>query len=101
MYNWAGDSMQWRLLPKKEKIRTALYNLQVLYPEVDVAAEYAGGEPYGSEYLKEAFDMNWWGLTFYNPEQFQALHTNDQISRQYLLCWCTSCFLPCLDNECT
>ncbi len=76
VYNWAGDSMQWRLLPKKEKIRTALYNLQVLYPEVDVAAEYAGGEPDGSEYLKEAFDMNWWGLTFYNPEQFQALHAS-------------------------
>ena len=70
VYNWNGDSMQWQLLSKEEKIKTALDNLQQLYPEVNIAKEYAGGEPGDEGYLDEAFEVDWWGFPYPWAGQF-------------------------------
>ena len=43
-YFWSGDAQQYRLLSKEEKVKVALRDLQLLYPEVDVYEEYAGGK---------------------------------------------------------
>ena len=42
----------------------ALRDLQLLYPEVNVLEEYAGGKPTptNENYLKEAFSMDWGGM---------------------------------------
>ena len=58
-------------LSKEDKIKTALHDLQLLYPEVDISKEYAGGEPGSEHFLNEAFGVDWWGATYYNPGQFQ------------------------------
>ncbi len=38
-YNWSSDAQQWRLLSKTEKIKQALQDLQLLYPEVNIAKD--------------------------------------------------------------
>ena len=73
-YNWESDSQQWRLLSTEEKIKLALRDLQLLYPEVNIADEYAGGEPTEKNFLNEAFSMDWWGMTFYNPGEFLSFY---------------------------
>ncbi len=72
VYNWKDDTQQWCLLSKVEKIQQALHDLQALYPEVDVAREYAGGEcPDSQEFVNEAFCVDWsYGMTLYYPGQF-------------------------------
>ena len=49
-----------------------LRDLQLLYPEVNVHEEYAGGKPTptNEDYLKEAFSMDWAGVVFHHPGQF-------------------------------
>lgn len=74
IYNWATDSQQWRLLSKAEKVKLALRDLKLLYPEVDIAEEYAGGKSTDANFLKEAFSMDWWGMYFYNPGQFLSFY---------------------------
>ena len=69
-YNWTGDSTQWQLMSKGEKLETALNNLQQLYPEVDIAKEYAGGERGNDGYLDEAFEVDWWGFPYFKAGQF-------------------------------
>ena len=69
--NWNSDSMQWRLLSKEDKIKTALHDLQLLYPEVDISKEYAGGEPGSEHFLNEAFGVDWWGSMYYLPGRLQ------------------------------
>ena len=73
MYCWSNDSEQWRLLSKAEKVKLALRDLQLLYPEVDIAKEYAGGKPTDEGYLEEAFSVDWWDMVCYNPGQFLSL----------------------------
>ena len=73
-YNWCTDALQWSLLSKAEKVELALRDLQLLYPEVNVAEEYAGGKSTSEDYLKEAFSVDWWGLTFYDPGQFLSFY---------------------------
>ena len=70
VYNWTGDASQWQLRSKEEKLKTALDNLQLLYPEVNIAKEYAGGEPGDHGYLDEAFEVDWWGFPYFLPGQF-------------------------------
>ena len=74
VYNWNSDSMQWRILSKEDKIKRALHDLQSLYPEVDIAQEYAGGEPGGEHFLSQAFEIDWWGMTYYLPGQFHEFY---------------------------
>ncbi len=62
------------LASKAEKIKQALRDLQLLYPEVNIAKEYAGGEPTDENFLKEAFSMDWWGIVFYKPGQFLSFY---------------------------
>ncbi len=71
VYNWKDDTKQWCLLPKVERIQQALSDLQALYPEVDIACEYVGGEcPDSEEFVNEAVCMDWsYGMTLY-PGQF-------------------------------
>ena len=70
IYNWAGDSTQWQLMSKEEKLETALNNLQQLYPEVDIAKEYAGCERGDDGYLDEAFEFDWRCFPFFKAGQF-------------------------------
>ena len=65
-----NDSNSWCLLSKAEKLKLALRDLQLLYPEVDIAKEYAGGKPTDEGYLEEAFSMDWWSMFCYDPGQF-------------------------------
>ncbi len=74
VYNHTSDGRQWQLLSKEDKIKTALHDLQLLYPEVDISKEYAGGEPGSEHFLNEAFEVDWWGLTMYYPGQFQEFY---------------------------
>ena len=39
--------------------------------QLNVAQEYAGNDPTDEEYLTQAFGVDWEGLTFYNPGQFE------------------------------
>ena len=71
MYLLSGDARQWHMMSKEDKIKRALHDLQLLYPEVNVAQEYAGNDPTDEEYLTQAFGVDWGGLTFYNPGQFE------------------------------
>jgi monoamine oxidase len=72
VYNWKNDTQQWCLMPKVEKVQQALQDLQALYPEVDIAREYAGGDcPDSQEFLSEAVCVDWfYGMTLYYPGQF-------------------------------
>ena len=79
LYSWMTDSNHWLPVSKEEKIRMALENLQTLYPEVNIAEEYAGGKPGDERYMKEAKPIEWavqWPLgdaTFY-AGQFSSLY---------------------------
>ena len=45
---------------KLDKIRLILRDLQLLYPEVDIAKEYAGGtDPHTHKFLESSFVMEW------------------------------------------
>jgi len=70
IYNWCYDANHWQLLSKQDKIKLALQNLQQLYPEVDIASEYAGGKPGDKEFDNESVTFDHWGMTEYNPGQF-------------------------------
>ena len=69
-YCWKNDSDHWCLLSKAEKVKLALRDLQLLYPEVDIAKEYAGGKPTDEGYLEEAFSADWQDLFCYAPGQY-------------------------------
>ena len=70
IYCRGDDSNHWSLLSKAEKVKLALRDLQLLYPEVDIASEYAGGKPTDEGYLEEAFSVDWWSMFCYDPGQF-------------------------------
>ena len=69
-YCWRTDSNCWCLLSKAEKVKLALRDLQLLYPEVDIAKEYAGGKPTDEGYLEEAFSADWQDMFCYDLGQF-------------------------------
>ncbi len=57
IHNRQGDALQWMKMSKAEKIKITLSNLQLLYPEVNIAQEYAGGTDQENEkFLEEAFE---------------------------------------------
>lgn len=60
-YNrFVDDAKMWNFSTKAERISLVLGDLQQLYPEVNIAQEYAGGEDKDSEkFLEEAFAMDW------------------------------------------
>ena len=71
IYNVDNDAKQFSLLSKEERIKLALQNLQDMYPELDIAKEYAGG----NEFLEEAFIQDWSiAATFYHPGDFLSLY---------------------------
>ena len=78
IYSWMTDSDHWLPKSTKQKIEYALYNLQELYPEVDITKEYAGSTS-PEAFEKEAFPVEWavqWPLgnaTFY-AGQFSHLY---------------------------
>ena len=61
MYTIGDDARQWRMMSKEDKIKRALHDLQLLYPELNIAQEHAGNEPSDEKYLTEAFGVDWWG----------------------------------------
>ena len=73
-FAWFTDSDHW--LQKS----LALHNLQELYPDVDIAEEYAGGtDPSKESYTDEAFPVQWeakqpLGVSLYLPGQFTSLY---------------------------
>ena len=77
-YSWMTDSIHWLPKSKVEKIKMALYNLQQIYPEVDISKEYAGSES-KEAFLKEGFPFQWavrrplGNATFY-AGQFSSLY---------------------------
>lgn len=75
VYTGIGDTAQLTLLSKVERIRLALQNLQVLYPEVNIEQEYAGGNEQDENFLSETFIQDWSiGAVVYHPEQFVSLY---------------------------
>ena len=78
LYSWMTDSNHWLPKSDEDKVRIALENLQTIYPEVNIADEYAGGKPGDPSYLTEAVPIEWavkWPLgdaTFY-AGQFSSL----------------------------
>ena len=77
-YSWMTDATF--LLPTslEMKIKMALKDLQELYPEVDVAGEYAGGRPGDESFLKEAVPFTWGvgnpGYASFYAGQFTAFY---------------------------
>ena len=80
LYSWMTDSNHWLTKSLPDKIITALHNLQELYPDVDIAEEYAGGtDPSKQSYTDEAFPVEWaakqvLGVSLYYPGQFTSLY---------------------------
>ena len=80
VYDWITDSDHWLQKSSTEKIKLALHNLQELYPDVDIAEEYAGGtDPSKESYADEAFPVQWeakqpLGVSHYYPGQFTSLY---------------------------
>ena len=75
MYSWMADSNNWLSKPIFEKVKMALNNLQVLYPEVDIFNEYCGGNPDEENYLKEAVPVHWpFAAAVFYPSQFSYLY---------------------------
>ena len=74
-YNISNDSTILSLKSKKQRISLALRNLQLLYPEVSIAEEYAGGlDPEDDKFLDESFLNDWSVLgILYRPGQFLSL----------------------------
>jgi len=68
IFNWRHDCTLWQTLTKREKIEVALKNLQELYPEVDIASEYAGGVPGTKEYADAAYEASY-NVSLYKPGQ--------------------------------
>lgn len=76
IYTVDDDAKTFKLLPKDERIELALENLQVLYPEVNVWQEYAGGDYHDAAFVKEAFFKDWSiGALFHHPEDFFSLYS--------------------------
>ncbi len=72
IYNREGDATEWINLPRVEKIKIALSNLQRLYPEVDIAHEYAGGiDENSKEFIEAAFDSPLKAVVYY-PGQLSS-----------------------------
>lgn len=76
IHNLNDDSQQWNLMPKVEKIKQGLQDIQSLYPEVDLAREYAGGEtPKSESFLVKAACTDWQcGFTLYYCGQFLSFY---------------------------
>ena len=79
IYNVDNDTRHFSLLTKVERIKLALQNLQVLYPEVDIAQEYAGGNNSGdSKFVEETFIKDWpVAAMFYHPGDYLSLYQNN------------------------
>ena len=79
IYNVLNDARHISLLTKVERIKLALQNLQVLYPEVNIAQEYAGGDNSSdNKFVEEAFIKDWpVGATFYHPGEYLSLYQNN------------------------
>ena len=80
-YIRTDDTKYWLRLTNTEKIRFVLQDLQALYPEVDIANEYAGGTNVSSDiFLKEAYIQDWttqWSMGTaceYFPAQFSYMY---------------------------
>ena len=75
VYNILQDAKMISLKSNIERIQLALSDLQLLYPEVSIAEEYAGGtDPNDKKFLEEAF-VNYLpvGGMIFNPGQFLSL----------------------------
>jgi monoamine oxidase len=71
VYTVDDDTEQITLLSRVERIKLALRGLQILYPEVNIEQEYAGGDEENETFLNEAFFQDWpIGAVFYHPEEF-------------------------------
>ena len=80
-YICTDDTKCWICLTNTEKIQLMLQDLQALYPEVDIANEYAGGTNLSSDiFLKEAYIQDWsteWSMgsaCLYFPAQFSYMY---------------------------
>ena len=78
-YSWASDAEHWVPKSRVEKIQFFLRDLQQLYPEIDIAGEYAGGsDPSTQEYLDASFVIEWFqhslGVQNGPPGQFEDLY---------------------------
>ena len=75
VYTVDDDTEQITLLSQVERIKLALRGLQILYPEVSIKQEYAGGDEENDTFLNEAFFQDWSiGAVFYHPEEFVSLY---------------------------
>ena len=80
VYCYRENSENFLTKSKSDKIRLVLRDLQLLYPEVDIAREYAGGiDPHTDKFLKSSFVMDWSlessiGLATCYPGQFCSLY---------------------------
>jgi monoamine oxidase len=82
MYTVGDDTEQTTLLSKGGRIKLALQGLQLLYPEVNIKQEYAGGDEESATFLNEAFFQDWpIGAVFYHPEEFLS-HYSKLVSPQ-------------------
>ena len=74
-YTVDDDTEQFTLLSKPERVKLVLQGLQILYPEVNVEQEYAGGTDKNDTFLNESFFQDWSiGAVFYHPGEFLSLY---------------------------
>ena len=75
MYNRGEDTKKWLLLSEVERIQLSLRDLQLLYPEVDIASMYVGGRDQRSrKFVEEASIVDWpVGYPFYHTGQLLPL----------------------------
>lgn len=81
VFTYDADSLHWLSRKNVEKVQLVLRDLQLIYPEVDIAGQYAGGADPGNEmFTKEAFIIDWlseWSMgvgSLCYPGQFSYLY---------------------------
>lgn len=77
IYTKGHDAEMFNLCSKVEKFKLVLSNLQLLYPEVDIADEYVGGTDSEDteKFLKEVYIQEWpIGGVLYYPGDFLSLY---------------------------
>ena len=88
IYNVLDDTKQFALLSKAERIKLALQNLQEMYPELDVAKEYAGGNDSNRGSLHTGL-VDW--MHILSPRRFSSsLSKISKPPRECIFCWCSS-----------
>ena len=87
-YCWMTDTNHWLPKSREEKVKLALQDLQMLYPEVKIFEEYAGGNPGDSSFLDDSFmHIAQWGIEWslgdaaFYPGQFTSLNSIMKKSR--------------------